>query len=114
MKALQRKNLLESRLARNEGALQTLRYGSQYFETKQSIINNVSSDEIVTNDIVLTLDAAQNTSHIISDLMGFSQDFDDEELLKELEEMENQEMNDIIEPSLATQSGLLSFETKNS
>ncbi len=113
LKALQRKKLLESRLKRNKGALQTLIYGSQYSETKQPIINNVSSDEIVTNDIVLTLDAAQNVSHIISNPMGFSQDFDEEELIKELEEMENQEINSSIEPSLATKSGLLSFKTKN-
>ncbi len=83
-----------------------LRYGSQYFQTKQPKqtrqINNVSSDEIVTNDIVLTLDAAQNVSHIIFNPMRFSQDFNDEELLKELEEVEKQEMNIIIHRSLVT------------
>ncbi len=114
LQALKRKKRLESQLAQIDGTLTTLesqreslenantnmevlvnmKFGAEALKTAQTKIGDVDTVADIMDDIREQQELAQEISDVISNPIGFGHDVDEDELLKELEDMEQQEMDE--------------------
>ncbi|KAG8441888.1 hypothetical protein GDO86_010898 [Hymenochirus boettgeri] len=113
LQALKRKKRLEKQLAQIDGTLSTIEFQREALENSytntevlknmgyaakamKTVHQNMDLDKIddLMQDIHEQQDVAQEISDAISRPAGFGEEFDEDELLAELEELEQDELND--------------------
>ncbi|XP_022094552.1 charged multivesicular body protein 4b-like [Acanthaster planci] len=123
--ALKRKKRLEKQLDQIDGTLSTIEYQREALEnanTSTEVINtmgfaakalkaaqqNMGVEDVddLMSDIQEQMEVANEITDAISNQMGFGQDVDEDELFKELEELEQEELDEqllSVGPSVAPQ-----------
>ncbi|KAM3929701.1 charged multivesicular body protein 4c isoform 1-T1 [Leptodactylus fuscus] len=112
LQALKRKKRLEKQLTQIDGTLSTIEFQREALENShtntevlknmgyaakamKTIHKNMDLDKIddLMQDITEQQDVAQEISNAISNPAGFGEEFDEDELLAELEELEQEDLN---------------------
>jgi len=112
LQALKRKKRLETQLAQIDGTLTTIEYQREALEnanTNTEVLkimgtaakalkathNNMDIDKVedLMDEVREQQQIAEEISNVISNPIGFGQDVDEDELMKELEEMEQEELD---------------------
>ncbi|KAK2851176.1 hypothetical protein Q5P01_007452 [Channa striata] len=93
LQALKRKKRYEKQLAQIDGTLSTIEFQRDALRMPTLTLKDIDKVDELMQDITDQQELAQEISDAISKPVGFGEEFDEDELLTELEELEQEELS---------------------